>query len=69
MAAGYGYHNYDYGIHQKRPEKRSWICDICGKLIETEEHVKITTKRRTKLHIHNECIRVGAMASPSNCGK
>ena len=43
-------------------KKQMWICDICGKPIETEDHVRIQTKRRSKLHIHNECMGKG-MAS------
>ncbi len=49
-------------------KKQMWICDICGKPIETEDHVRIQTKRRSKLHIHNECMGKG-MASPSNFGR
>lgn len=51
------YKMMEHPVQEKK--KEIWVCNICGKVIETGNHVKITTKRRTKLHIHNECVGRG----------
>lgn len=38
------------------PHKKTYICYICGKVI-SGDHVYIKTRRRTELHIHNECMK------------
>lgn len=37
------------------PQHEIYICYICGKEIHGD-HVRITTKRRSKLHMHFECV-------------
>lgn len=37
------------------PPVETYICSYCGKEIHGE-HVYIETKRRSKLHIHFECM-------------
>lgn len=44
----------------KRKEERPaiYLCDVCGKEI-SGDHVYIQTRRKTKLHIHFECMNTG----------
>ena len=37
------------------PQQETHICYVCGKEIQGD-HVYIETKRRSKLHIHFECV-------------
>jgi len=39
-------------------QKRIYLCNFCGKEIYGD-HVEITTKRRSKLHIHYRCMPGG----------
>lgn len=40
------------------PPEGTYICYLCGKVI-SGDHVCIETKRRSKLHIHFECVKGG----------
>lgn len=44
----------------KRQEEKSvtYMCYVCGKEI-SGDHVYIQIKRKTKLHIHFECMNTG----------
>ena len=37
------------------PQQETYLCYVCGKEIHGD-HVYIETKRRSKLHIHFECM-------------
>lgn len=43
---------------KKQPEPKTYLCSECGKEI-SGDHVHIKTRRRTELHIHFECMRMG----------